>query len=286
MNDAIVVGVDGSSASMDALRWAAARARDRGAPLLVVHIIDDEWGSMGERELAELHPEVGQLIDGAIAIAKSIAPDLTVDTRTRVGDPMVELAEFSRDAGLVVVGTHKTGFFHGRAFGSRSLQLAAMAWCPLAVVPGFTSSIRKTIVVGVDDSAASAAAADFASAEAKAADEPLVFVHGTEEPIRDSALARTSILSPTKAAMARSGRFGLTQPVRAREIARPAAEALIDASLQAQLLVIGTSRRRGVNLAALGPIAHDVLMNITGPTIVVHGAMNPSSIEEGLRPHV
>ncbi|MES2170028.1 MAG: universal stress protein [Actinomycetota bacterium] len=280
MTDAIIVGVDGSTASTSAIKWAAERARDRGLPLEVVYIVDDYWGSMGERELGELHPDIAGVVDDAAAVARTIAPDTLISARVHTGDPMVELAEASRTAAMIVVGTHKTGFFHGRAFGSRSLQLAAMAWCPVAVIPGFTSALRKSIVVGVDDSAASAAAIDFAAEESIATSEPLVFVHGTEEPARDPARRTTTLTqSLTRAAMVRAKAVGVTELVRAREIARPAAEALIDAALQANLLVIGTSRRRGIEQSALGPVAHDVLMNITGPTVVVHGDMNPSTTQ-------
>ena len=38
-----------------------------------------------------------------------------------------------------------------------------------------------------------------------------------------------------------------------------------------ELLVIGSSRRHGAQMAALGPVSHDVLLNIAGPTLVVHG---------------
>ncbi len=278
MNDAIVVGVDGSSASTTAVTWAAERARDRGLPVEVMYVADDDWGSVGERELTELHPDVAAVIDRAAAIAREIAPEAIVAGRVRIGDPMIELAEASRFAGMIVVGTHKTGFFHGRALGSRSLQLAAMAWCPVAVIPGFSTALRKSIVVGIDDSAASAAAIDFGSAEAIATGEPLVFVHGTEMPARESHRHTTTLTqSLTKAAMVRAKAVGVMQLVRGREIARPAAEALIDASQQAQLLVIGTSRRRGIEQSALGPVAHDVLMNITGPTVVVHGEMSQAT---------
>ncbi len=273
MNDVIVVGVDGSSAGDAAIRWAAERAESRGYAIELIHVVDDEWGMVGENQLDELHPEAVELVDSAVALARSVAPRVVSTGTVRVGDPMVELAELSRAAVMVVIGTHKTGFFHGRALGSRSLQLAAMAWCPVAVIPEFSSTARKNIVVGVDDSAAGDAAVRFGARESTSAEEPLVIVHAREEASRTRTPSSTAVMDTvTQGAVGVAKVLGAPL-VRAREIRRPAAEALIDASLQARLLVIGTSRRRGSELSALGPVGHDVLMNITGPTVVVHGDM-------------
>lgn len=277
MDDVIVVGVDGTSAGRAAVRWSAERASRLGLGLELVHVIDDEWGGNGERQLHELHPEATELVDSALALAAGIAPEIPRAGRVRVGDPMVELAELSRESAMIVVGTHKTGFFHGRALGSRSLQLAAMAWCPVAVIPGFTTALRKNIVVGLDDTAAGHSALAFAAEESSASGEALVLVHAMDEPQASRSYSGGTLVdSLTRRGIATAKELGVTTQIRARDVARPAAEALIDASLQAELLVIGSSRRRGAELSALGATAHDVLMNITGPTVVVHGDMSSS----------
>lgn len=274
MEQAIVVGVDGTSAGRAAVRWAVTRAARDGLPVELVHVVDDEWGAVGERDLFELQPHASDLLESANAAAVAVAESLGVAVRifsaTLVGDPMVELAERSRNAAMVVVGTHKTGFFHGRALGSRSLQLAAMAWAPVAVIPESSTSLRKGVVVGLDDTDAGKAAATFGAAESAGSGEPLVFIHAKDGSSR-SAPASNEWSAADIAAAA-----GVNQPVRTREIKRPAAEALIDAALLASVLVIGSSRRRGAELSALGPVSHDVLMNISGPTIIVHGAMVPA----------
>ncbi|MEO8906995.1 MAG: universal stress protein, partial [Microbacteriaceae bacterium] len=58
--------------------------------------------------------------------------------------------------------------------------------------------------------------------------------------------------------------------LRLRAIHRPPAEALLDASSAAALLVVGSSRRDGVQQTILGSVTHDVLLNLAAPTIVVH----------------
>ena len=53
---------------------------------------------------------------------------------------------------MIAVGTHKTGFIHGKVFGSRSLQLAAAAHSPVAIVPQTSRRDGQGIVVGIDES--------------------------------------------------------------------------------------------------------------------------------------
>jgi nucleotide-binding universal stress UspA family protein len=276
MKQSIVVGVDGSSAGAAAVRWAASRAGRDGFPLELVHVIDDEWGAAGEANLAELHPRAFEFVASALSLAEEFAPLVPISTTVLVGDPMVELAERSRSAAMVVIGTHKTGFFHGRALGSRGLQLAAMAWSPVAVIPESSTSLRRGVVVGVDDTDAGRAAVEFGAIESVVSGDTLTLINSVDGQSKPPARAAERSTASIAAA---AGVVGL---VRTREVHRPAAEALIDAALLASILVIGSSRRRGSELSALGPVSHDVLMNISGPTIVVHGEMTiqPAGVVE------
>ncbi|MHC5796411.1 universal stress protein [Lacisediminihabitans sp. FW035] len=279
MNGMILVGVDGTSACHAAIRWAVGRAVRLKSRVTLVHVVDDEWGMVGEQSISELHPSAYELAEKEALFARSIDSSVIVTTRVLLGDPMVELGVASREVDLVVIGTHKTGFLHGRAFGSRSLQLAATAWCPVAVIPEGSTTERHGIVAGVDDSDAARAAIRFAAMEAHRVHEELVLLrawtsgpHGSgadaeagEQRARDA----LETLGSDSVALARS--VSDTLLVRTRTLRRPAAEALVDAGMSAELLVIGSSRRHGAQMSALGPVSHDVLLNIAGPTLVVHG---------------
>ncbi|MBK4346966.1 universal stress protein [Lacisediminihabitans changchengi] len=282
MAKSIVVGIDGSSAGDAAITWAATRAARQNRPLQILHVIDDDWGAIGTRQLAELHPEALELVAGAAALASSVAPEVECVVRVTIGDPIVELVDASHSAHLVVVGTHKTGFFHGRALGSRSLQLAAASQSPVAIIPGFSTSQRDGIVVGLDDSAGGEAALAFAARESRELDEPLVILHAIAPPRRRQSAIVTAMTSSASSlpvhAIERVKALGVSHHVRVRSVRRPPAEALIDAAAHAELLVLGSTRRRGADLTLLGPVVHDVLMNITGPTVVVHGL---TSVQRG-----
>ena len=178
----ILVGIDGSSPSRAAVRWALTRAAATGSAVTLVQVLDDEWGTIGAEMLAEVERGARRLVDAEADYARSLMPDVPITVTRLRGDPMIELAIASLDAELVVVGTHKTGFLHGRAFGSRSLQLAASAHSPVAVIPEAFSSAGRGIVVGIDDSSASHAAVAFGADEAERSGHELVLVRAWKLP--------------------------------------------------------------------------------------------------------
>ncbi|MFM9917943.1 universal stress protein [Lacisediminihabitans sp. H27-G8] len=296
MNGMILVGADGTSAGRAAISWAVRRAASVGSRVMLVHIVDDEWGMIGEQSISELHPSAFELVEKDAVFARSIDSSVTVTTRVMLGDPMVELGVASREVDLVVIGTHKTGFLHGRAFGSRSLQLAATAWCPVAVIPEGSTIERHGVVAGIDDSDAGRVAVRFAAIEARRAHEELILLRAwnagsasSTDAERTDTRARhaAETLCAESVSLARSAGDDLL--VRTRTLRRPPAEALVDAGMSAELLVIGSSRRHGAQMSALGPVSHDVLLNIAGPTLVVHGDTVPApdltALDQPIRRH-
>lgn len=133
----VVTGVDGSEPSKAALAWAADYARLSGAPLEVIvawHIpsaydwtvpMPDDWDpeadakEMLEREVTEV-------------LGPTLPPDVTLSVVE--GPPARVLADASRSASLVVVGSRGRGEFAGMLLGSVSAFVATHARCPVVVV--------------------------------------------------------------------------------------------------------------------------------------------------------
>jgi nucleotide-binding universal stress UspA family protein len=192
---------------------------------------------------------------------------------------MQELTAASDDAGMVVVGTHKTGFINGKVFGSRSLRLAAAAHTPVAIIPQGSPRDGRGVVAGVDESAAGRLATRLAAQEAERTRQTLTLIRAFTVPelvtANDDARrelvqhgeARASATLAAAAALATQ--TAPTLDVKTRSVRRPAAEALVEAAATAGLLVIGNSRREDPD-TVVGSVSHDVLINLTGPTIVVH----------------
>lgn len=287
-NNDIRVGIDGSESSRTALQWAVKRLTaadgDLRGTLTLVHVVDDVGGMIGARNLEALREDGRALAEREATYARSLAPDLTFNVEVLVGSPMWELIATSDDA-MTVVGTHKTGFIQGRIFGSRSLQLAAAARSPVAIIPQSPPRRGGGVVVGIDDSCAGRAAVRFAAEEAKCTHQPLVLVrasrpskHSSAEgraPAEDQDEAGRHALAALSDAEGAARSIFPTGEMRLRNVRRSPAEALLDASSQASLLVIGSSRRTGAERMVLGSVSHDVLLNLTGPTVVVHGEECP-----------
>ena len=281
MSGTIVVGVEGTEPSRVALRWSMKRAAATGADVRLVNVLDSEWAGVGARILQGMRADAAHLLEREAEYARSITPDVSVTTELLEGDLMDELIAASEDCDLIAVGTHKTGFIHGKVFGSRSLQLAAAAHSPVAIVPQTSRRDGRGIVVGVDESDAGRSAIRFAAAEAERTHQPLIFVRASDAPglpedrddgqrERDRYLERrTNAILSDASDIAKS--MDPTIEVRTRSLRRPAAEALLDSSASADLLVIGSSRREGSAGRMLGSVSHDVLINLVGPTIVVQG---------------
>lgn len=134
----IVVGVDGSAQSQQALRWAARLAKDEGAAIEVVTawvhpsrygwaIIPAEWDPQSDAEKATT-----AVIDAVFG--ENRPADLTVrmvsDTATRA------LLEAGRHATMIVVGNRGSGGFAGLLLGSVSRAVAEHATVPVLVIHG------------------------------------------------------------------------------------------------------------------------------------------------------
>lgn len=135
----VVVGVDGSSASLVAAHVAAREAWMRGRPLTVVHArptIPDPFGRGSVPPLAtddEDHPTH----KAARVVAESLRAEnegLTVEVALVDDDPADALAALSRGAALVVVGSRGFGGFRGMLLGSVSGAVVREATCPVMVV--------------------------------------------------------------------------------------------------------------------------------------------------------
>jgi len=138
----IVVGVDGSPASKEALAWALAEARLRQATVEVVHV----WSfptvgltTYGTATLpaiapADLEHAARETMDAVLA--RAVDQDHPVPLRTTVeeGHPVDVLLERAKGADLLVVGSRGHGGFAGMLLGSVSSHVVQHAPCPVVVV--------------------------------------------------------------------------------------------------------------------------------------------------------
>jgi len=136
----IVVGVDGSEPSKQALRWAQRLAAGAGATLEAVigwqYPVMTGWGPGAmplDYDLAQTMEKVlTDTVDAIFGAARPARLKLTVAE----GHPASVLLERSAGALMLVVGSRGHGGFVGLLLGSISANVAEHADCPVLVVHG------------------------------------------------------------------------------------------------------------------------------------------------------
>lgn len=133
----VVVGVDGSDASKDALRWAADYARMNGTPLKAVSAWHWPVSLVGALPMPDDFDPMAEAHDNLEAILTEVlgaAPGCPVSSQVVGGPASAVLIEESQSAGLLVVGSRGHGGFTGLLLGSVSEHCARYAACPVVVV--------------------------------------------------------------------------------------------------------------------------------------------------------
>jgi nucleotide-binding universal stress UspA family protein len=134
----IVVGVDGSEGSVEALRWAVSEAKLHGAKLRAVAAWEFPY-MYGEGAvllpLDQIEAETRDRLDKTIhdTITDPAVRD-QIDQAVISGHPSSILEVESKTSDLVVVGARGHGGFVGLLLGSVSDQIVKHAHCPVVVV--------------------------------------------------------------------------------------------------------------------------------------------------------
>ncbi len=284
MNRSVVVGVDGSDCSWEAVRWAAAEAGRRGAPLHLVHAwVWPLYGvglgpAPGAPPGAGLQAQAERVLTEGADLARAESPGLVVETSLVTGEASVRLVDCSRDAQLLVVGHRGLGGFAGLLLGSVGVAVAAHAACPVAVVRGEVGG-SGPVVVGVDASERSQHVLQEAIVAADRLGAAVRAVHCVEMPLRQH-LARS--YQDTLAEASREARERLEkQIVEARSAAgldvavdvrlgdHPPAKELVEASADARLVVVGSRGAGGLTGMLLGSTGHALIHHSRCPVLVV-----------------
>ncbi|HJQ49487.1 MAG TPA: universal stress protein [Gaiellaceae bacterium] len=139
---AVVCGVDGSPGARVALRAAARFARELGARLVVVHVVQPQPSAPGLGPTA--HQLAGVPVDDLLAGGEALIDRILVeeqldDARRRAvlgfaADRLADVAD-EEAAELIVVGSRGRGAFKAAFLGSVSTDLIGVARCPVLVVP-------------------------------------------------------------------------------------------------------------------------------------------------------
>jgi nucleotide-binding universal stress UspA family protein len=138
----VVVGVDGTPVSEEAVAVAFEEASWRGARLIAVHCwheaflaaVFEEGRWTMDSSAVEAHEH--ELLAQRLAGWQEKYPDVVVDRVVLPGRPAERLLDLADRAQLLVVGSRGRGGFSGLALGSTSQALMSYALCPVVVARG------------------------------------------------------------------------------------------------------------------------------------------------------
>jgi len=138
----IVVGVDGSDRSLEALRWAARQASLTGAQLHVVTgwfypEFPTPFGIVPELPLPpDPMAEARRRLDKAVAAVLGVQPNLDLRVEVVSGSPSAVLLAAAEGADLLVVGSQGMGRFEALLLGSVCERCVRRSTCPVVVIHG------------------------------------------------------------------------------------------------------------------------------------------------------
>ncbi|GAA1286311.1 universal stress protein [Saccharothrix xinjiangensis] len=305
--EAVVAGVDGTAVSERAALWAARQAAAFDLPLVLVHGL--RWPVQPQAypnmplDIGAVDPVAveeparqwaREVLDG---LARRCGEATGVEVRTEVltGDPANAVVLAADRAALVAVGHARHGGVARFLLGSTAERLTRSCPWPVVVVREEASADerrdRGPVVVGVDGSAVGDQAVRFAFRFAAGHGSEVVVVHASVDavdavgvvegrPPRDAVgegalrdgvdvAGESALRDRWGAALAECAR---QYPGAARRLvvaAGPPADALLAASAEASLLVVGSRGRGAVRRALLGSVSHEVVEGAPCPVAVL-----------------
>jgi len=296
MNETVVVGYDDSAESAAAVRWAATEAVRFGAPLEVVHV----WGFAGEPHGGAGTSRLGEQVlaavqgvaDAGVDIARETTPGVEVSAVVRHGSVAEALVDLSHDALLVVVGRRGSGRVPGGLLGSVAHAVLHLAHCPVVVVPAVDAGSTPgagsdEVVAGFDGSpgAYQALAAAAAAARVRGGGVRVLTAWSPASETRSmtywavaypDASPGEVALGRAEHAQAEAREWWATQhpdvPVEWELPVGLPVEALVTASRDAGLVVVGARGRGGLASLLLGSVSRAVVHGAHGPVEVTRSA--------------
>ncbi|MDH6522185.1 universal stress protein [Streptomyces sp. SAI-090] len=298
MSRNVTVGLDGSPESRAAAEWAAREAKLCGLPLRLVHVWEPVPEPMAQAPL--LGPETQQHWSERIPreTAEGLRlrhPGVDVKMEQISGRPTDALAEASKDAALLVLGSRGLSGIGGFLIGSVGMAVIAHTDTPVVLVrareqaadehekdpAGIPSAATayQPVVLGLDTSHPDDTVIAFAFEEAARRSTTLRVVHGWNlppyfayglpaDPEFNAELSRQDAAELAEVLRPWRQKYPDVEVVEESRSGSPANH-VIDASREASLVVVGRRVRRSPFGVHIGTVTHAVLHHATAPVAVI-----------------
>ncbi|MHA5054368.1 universal stress protein [Streptomyces sp. SD15] len=285
----LVVGVDGSEPSMLAVDWATDEADLRGLPLRLVYAslweryegeaLTERLGRSSEQVMAD------NIVEAAAKRAHRRRADVRFSTEILPEGAVSVLLKEGHSASALVLGSRGRGGMAAWVLGSVSLAVAARASCPVIVLRAGHDNQTKAgthrgVLLGVGEEPHASAAVRFAFQEAEVRKAALYALRAWRCPAHETAdhpllageparLHEERAVEILESALSEAAADHPSVDLRRRTAEGTARRVLLDASADADLLVVGARRREGHFGLHLGRVVHAVLHHSACPVAVV-----------------
>lgn len=273
----ILVPVDGSELSGQALAFAIERAQVAGAEIAVIHVVNELAAALTSAIpyenadpaplLETLDSEAESILDAAEALVQKAGVAVS---RVRLdGVPAAEIVDYARacDAGLIVMGSHGRSAFGILALGSIADEVVRSATTPVFTVShrskrASNAGALQHALVAVDGSPAAVLAVRFACEIARVEKTRITLCTVTE-----NESGAKAVLDSAFAEAASSGIGAQTVTC----VGGGAASEIVSvaSSVDADVIVMGTHGRDGIARFVLGSVAEAVLAAAQVPVCTV-----------------
>jgi nucleotide-binding universal stress UspA family protein len=266
----IVLGYDGTPASVSALSWVAARAGREVATVGVVNVVS--------QFTVDRRAALDQLAEAETTL-RDRAPGVQVELHRLEGGVTDSLTSFSADTDLLVVGINPGHPIRAAVAGAVPLRISSHAHVPVVMVPAGWVDVGDPITVGVSDDGSSDDALAFAAREADETDSGIRLVHAWLMPTPSFSgsavlvVTAEDVMIENRAVLDKAMKWVMerypTMNLQTELVRDSRSAALLRYAARSSMLVIGTNHRGVLAGSLLGSVAEGVLWQAECPVAVV-----------------
>lgn len=268
----ILVATDFSTRSDRALRRASLLARHASAGLYVVHVVDDDQ----PRRLVEVERQETKALLEEFARTMRETDDLACEGRVVLGDAFQGIVKAADELGvdLIVLGPHRRQILRDSFLGTTAERAIRDARRPVIMASGVPAGPYRSVLIATDFSDSSMIAAQAAKRLGLLDGAHVVALNVFDSDARSPIVRASMTVKEFEDRIAKEGKSaerelkefirkaGIVAGHRVIQLAEaPPATAIANAArdMKADLVIVGTHGRTGVEKWLLGSVAEGVL---------------------------